>query len=181
MTSATRLSQAISEGGGISLIVEVDGADSARAAEGGGANAVLVRSREESLRPIAAATSLPVVFFFDGERAEAVQGADAYVVHGGTGWLEQVHAELAHSAELAILIDDEEQLEEVLERLDPAILLLTPGRGDDRLPHVLGLLSDVPAGKLAIADLPGATPAEIHELERAGCDAVVVGAADVHR
>ena len=34
--------------------------------------------------------------------------------------------------------------------------------------------SDVPAGKLAIADLGGVTQAQIDELERAGVDAVLV-------
>ena len=39
---------------------------------------------------------------------------------------------------------------------------------------MLDLLSDLPAGKLAIADLPDATQPEIEELERAGVDAVLV-------
>jgi hypothetical protein len=39
---------------------------------------------------------------------------------------------------------------------------------------VLDLLSDVPAGKLAIADVHGITQVEIDELERAGVDAVLV-------
>jgi len=47
---------------------------------------------------------------------------------------------------------------------------------DDRLEHVLRLLTDVPAGKLAIADLGRTNESEIAELERAGCDAVLVGA-----
>jgi hypothetical protein len=44
---------------------------------------------------------------------------------------------------------------------------------------VLELLQSVPAGKLAIADLPATTPAEIAELERAGVDAVIVQARDI--
>jgi hypothetical protein len=39
---------------------------------------------------------------------------------------------------------------------------------------VLDLLSDLPAGKLAIADLREATQVQIDELERAGVDAVLV-------
>ena len=39
---------------------------------------------------------------------------------------------------------------------------------------MLDLLSDVPAGKLAIADLGGVTQEELDELERAGVDAVLV-------
>jgi indole-3-glycerol phosphate synthase len=38
------------------------------------------------------------------------------------------------------------------------------------------LLPDIPAGKLAIADLDVTTPDEIAELERAGVDAVIVAA-----
>ena len=41
------------------------------------------------------------------------------------------------------------------------------------------LLPDVPAGKLAIADLPGATPEDVLALERAGIDAVLVGGASI--
>jgi indole-3-glycerol phosphate synthase len=44
---------------------------------------------------------------------------------------------------------------------------------------VLELLAAVPAGKLAIADLTITTEEEVHELERAGVDAVIVHAADV--
>ena len=43
----------------------------------------------------------------------------------------------------------------------------------------LELLAAVPAGKLAIADLAVTTEHEVHELERAGVDAVIVHAADV--
>ena len=39
---------------------------------------------------------------------------------------------------------------------------------------MLDLLSDVPAGKLAIADLNVITQVEIDALERAGVDAVLV-------
>jgi indole-3-glycerol phosphate synthase len=44
---------------------------------------------------------------------------------------------------------------------------------------VLDLLEDVPAGKLAIADLRVTTRDEIAELERAGIDAVIVGTRDL--
>jgi indole-3-glycerol phosphate synthase len=44
---------------------------------------------------------------------------------------------------------------------------------------VLELLGEVPAGKLAIADLAVTTEDEVHELERAGVDAVIVHAADL--
>ena len=51
------------------------------------------------------------------------------------------------------------------------------GRGEDPLDNVLDLLADVPAGKLAIADLEVTTPDEVAELERAGVDAVIVASA----
>ena len=40
---------------------------------------------------------------------------------------------------------------------------------------MLELLPDVPAGKLAIAELVDATREDVEELERAGVDAVLVG------
>ena len=39
---------------------------------------------------------------------------------------------------------------------------------------LLELLHDVPAGKLAIAELHDATPDDVSELERSGIDAVLV-------
>ena len=47
------------------------------------------------------------------------------------------------------------------------------------LEALLGLLHDVPAGKLAIAELHDANEHDVAELERAGVDAVLVAAGDV--
>ena len=72
---------------------------------------------------------------------------------------------------------DDEELEQALDRVDPEIFLLSPAEADrDETPLevVLDLLAAVPAGKLAIADLPHTTPHEVRELEHAGCDAVIV-------
>jgi indole-3-glycerol phosphate synthase len=176
VTGSKRLSQAISEGDGISVIATVDGPDAARTAERDGAEAVLVYSgNEASLEAVAAAVELPVLFFFDGQRVEAIRGADACVVQGNLDSLEHWHVTLAGEFELAIRVEDDDQLEEVLERFDPEIVVLGSGRGE-RLPHVLDLLSDVPAGKLAIAELEHVDQDAIDELERAGCDAVLFGA-----
>jgi hypothetical protein len=71
--------------------------------------------------------------------------------------------------ELAIRVRDEEELERALEELDPELFVLT---GD--LEAVLDLLAEVPAGKLAIAELPATTGDQVEELERAGMDAVIV-------
>ena len=77
---------------------------------------------------------------------------------------------------------DEEELELALELLDPEIFLLS-GEGsdehDDPLDAVLELLPDVPAGKLAIADVAVASRHEVLALERAGMDAVLVPAGSV--
>ena len=44
---------------------------------------------------------------------------------------------------------------------------------------LLALLHDVPAGKLAIAELHDATPEDVSELERSGVDAVLVSPASL--
>ena len=92
-------------------------------------------------------------------------------------------ARLANSGlECVVDVRDADELAAVLERLDPEIFLLSPRRGsngEEALESVLDLLEDVPAGKLAIADLRVTTRDEIAELERAGVDAVIVGTSDV--
>ena len=72
---------------------------------------------------------------------------------------------------------DEEELELALEQLDPEIFLLVAQDDDDDvdpLDAVLELLPDVPAGKLAIAQVDVASRDEVLALERAGIDAVLV-------
>lgn len=178
MTASRRLSQAISEGDGISLIVEVDGAAAARAAEERGADALLLATGGERRLPeIRESSTLPIVIYLGDEPAGAAEGADACVVDGEPDRLAEIHHELSTRFEVAIRIERDEQIAEALERFEPEIFVLAAEEGDARLEHVLDLLSDVPAGKLAVAELAGATRDEIAELERAGCDAVLVGAA----
>ena len=74
---------------------------------------------------------------------------------------------------------NEEELELALERIDPEILLLSAADGADALQRALDLLPDVPAGKLAVADVPVSGRDQVDELERAGVDAVIVGARSV--
>lgn len=160
MTGPRRLSQAISEGDGISLIVAVSGPEDARRAEAGGAEALLAEADVDGIR---AATGLPIV-------TSAGTAGDARIVCPGDG-----DVELGEGVELVVQVEREEELDEALERLDPELFVLAaPDGNGDRLEHVLDLLSDLPAGKLAIADLRGATQPEIEELERAGVDAVLV-------
>lgn len=160
MTGPRRLSQAISEGDGISLIVAVSGPEEARRAEQGGAEALLA---EDAVDAIRAASGLPIV-------TSAGSAGDARIVCPG-----DEDIELHDGVELVVQVEREEELEEALERLDPELFVLAAGDADEgRLAHVLDLLSDLPAGKLAIADLREATRVEIDELERAGVDAVLV-------
>ena len=66
--------------------------------------------------------------------------------------------------ECVLAVRDEDELEEVLELFDPEILLLSAEEADDgqhHLDRLLELLPDVPAGKLAIAELAGASRAEV--------------------
>ena len=186
MTGSRRFSQAISEGDGISLVAAVGAPEEARTAEGAGAEAVLVWSgREHDLRAIRAATSLPILFYWDGEHAAALEGADACLVEArgerDRELVEHAHLELADRFELALQIEDEEHLAAALEDFDPAVFVLAAREdGDDEpLEQVLDLLPDVPAGKLAIAQLPSLSADDVAALERAGVDAVIVGAGDV--
>ena len=174
-----RLSQAISEGDGISVIVGVDSADAARDAEAAGAEAVLV-SAAENLAAVRAATELPILVVHHTERP-APEAADACIVDvdgEDREWLEQIRPDLSEHWELAPRIGKEEHLEFVLEELDPEVLVLHAD-GDEPLADALELLQDVPAGKLAIADVGASTRDQVAELERAGIDAVIVYAGNI--
>jgi indole-3-glycerol phosphate synthase len=183
MTAARRFSQAISEGDGISIIAEVREPDAAQLAQRDGAEGLLVSTGyEERLAGIREAASLPIIFYWTGQRAERLDGADACVVDAAT-WSsddESKHArrELDDHFELVLRVEDEEQLEEALERFDPELFVLA-GKDDEALERVLDLLPDVPAGKLVVAELPAITRADVDELERAGVDAVIVRAGNI--
>jgi indole-3-glycerol phosphate synthase len=180
-----RFSQAISEGDGISVIVEVDGPEAALDAEDAGAEALFVWSGQQSqLAAIRGATELPILFFYDGEKIDALEGADACVVdvrHDDEDWLGYVERTLGDRFELAFRIATDEHLEFVLEKLDPEIFVLAESndRGQSSPERVLELLPDIPAGKLAIADIGTPTRDQVEELERAGVDGVIVGAGNV--
>src|SRR5215204_3441415 len=151
MTSR-RLSQAIAEGDGISVIVPVGNLESAHAAEEQRAEALIVWNDVPGLRD---AVSLPLLWRAEGPLEAARDcGADACLLV-----VERIG-------------DDEGALERAQAESDAQ---------DGQAAHerVLELLTDVPAGKLAIADLAGVVRAEVDELERAGVDAVVVAAGNV--
>jgi indole-3-glycerol phosphate synthase len=185
VTGGRRLSQAISEGDGISVIAVVRDAAGARAAEEDGAEGLAVLATVEGLRD---ASALPILFRVDASPDEAqAAGADAcLVVVEDNEEEERLEAIQARSAELGLelVVDvhDEDSLAVSLERIDPEIFLLSPREADDdetHLERILDLLPDVPAGKLAIADLQASTRDDVVALERAGVDAVVIGSADV--
>jgi len=175
MNDRRSFSHAIAEGDGISVIASVDDPDSARSAEAQRAEALLVRADP---RPIREASSLPILWRADAPLDDAVDHADAVLVSfDDEGRFEELHARaVALGLDCAVEVGNEEDLEQALERVDPEIFLLSPSDGDDDetpLELVLDLLAAVPAGKLAIADLPVVTPRETLELEQAGCDAVI--------
>jgi indole-3-glycerol phosphate synthase len=185
VTGGRRLSQAISEGDGISILALVNDAAAARAAEDDGAEGLAVTTRVEGVRD---ATSLPILFRVDASpEAASEAGADACLIvveeHDDEEHLEELHARAAQlGLEIVVDVHDDESLAASLERIEPEIFLLSPREADDdegELERVLDLLPDVPAGKLAIADLHGATPDDVAALERAGVDAVLVGSASI--
>jgi hypothetical protein len=156
------LSHAIAEGDGISLVALVRDAETARAAEARGAEALAVVGDFALVRE---ATTLPILCFWVGAGPDGIRHADACVIRPADAG----ELEAGESVELALWVDDEEQLEDVLERFDPELLLL-----NGTFESVLDLLADVPAGKLVIAELRETTDAPFDELERAGVDAVIV-------
>jgi len=181
----SRFSHAIAEGDGISVIAAVEDPDSARAAEEQRAEALVVRSDPSAVR---GATSLPILWRAAVSLEQASAAADAVMLVFDTldeddGRLETLHERaLELGLDCAVEVRNEEELEQALDRIDPEIFLLSPieAEGDETaLEVVLDLLAAVPAGKLAIADLPLTTRDEIAELERAGMDAVIVQQLDV--
>ena len=178
MTSGRRLSQAIAEGDGISVIAIVPDAASARAAEEQGAEALAVDGGVPGLRD---ATSLPVLWL----GASPSNDADACLlrVEDSEDDLESHQGDLsAAGLECVVDVHTEEELEVALERIEPEVFLISPRAADEDeepIDRVLELLPDVPAGKLAIADLPGADRETVLALERAGFDAVLVRTANV--
>jgi indole-3-glycerol phosphate synthase len=168
-----RLSQAIAEGDGISILVEVSDAEAAGSAERQGADGLVTRGGDA----VRNASQLPLLHLGGTREADAA-GADAVVVAPSTvAWEEARAAEL----EGVVRVGHAGDLERALEQIDPEILLLYahPGSDEDPLSVLLALLHDVPAGKLAIAELRDATAEDVAELERAGVDGVLVASSDV--
>jgi len=183
VNESRRFSHAIAEGDGISVVAAVADADAARAAEAQRAEALVVDGDPTHLRE---ATRLPILWRANVAVERAAGSADALTL--GLPDEDDDHEPIRrrHENALAVGLDcavevaTEEELERALEILDPEIFLLAPPQdAEERFESVLELLAAVPAGKLAIADLTITTEEEVHELERAGVDAVIVHSADV--
>lgn len=179
MSAPRRFSQAISEGDGISLIARVADADVAAQVEARGADAVLLSpAAPDAAVAIRAGTSLPIVARWAGSPPSDFAGVDACIVRVNSEreWLERLYGEPREDLEIAFWIDDEEHLEAALENFDPEIFILAAPEltGEEALERVLDLLPDVPAGKLAIAELPDSDGDDVAALERAGFDGVIV-------
>ena len=160
------------------MLVEVGSGDAARRAQQRGAEGVVVRGAHAMLgREVA----LPLLAYGPAPE-EAAESAAAAVVLA----IEDEDDEALHGLadrcldlglEVVVRIRDDEELERVLEHLDPEIVLLSAERAvaeQAALDRLLELLPDVPAGKLAIAELADASREDVEELERAGVDAVLV-------
>jgi indole-3-glycerol phosphate synthase len=186
-----RFSQAISEGDGISIVPVLDAEVAAVAmrAEEAGAEAIAVSTREA--QEARAATSLPLIVdggIYDRRDVERLEplGADGWilVVDGDRDKEERmdelIPIALGLGVDCAIEVWDAENLADVLARFDPEILVIAhprPDNAEDELEYILDLLPDVPAGKLVIARLRSdMLPEQVIALERAGVDAVLVGA-----
>ncbi|MGZ8694025.1 MAG: hypothetical protein ACXWYS_01160 [Gaiellaceae bacterium] len=178
MDGERRFSQAIADGDGISLVAAAaDEAAAAQAVSAGARALVTTRRLDDAL-------ALPVLWRGEGgPQAALAANADACVLVAQAAGDDE--EELAHryadvlelGLDCVVEVVDEEELERTLESLDPEVFLLSSraARSDDPLERVLELLQDVPAGKLAIAELADVDDETLDELERAGVDAVIVG------
>ena len=166
----------------MSLIVPVADAETARTSEASGAEGVIVDRELTGLRE---ATGLPILWRADGSPAVALAlGADACLVAAEAidedgEWVERRYAEaLDLGLDCVVEVRNSDGLEQALEQLDPEIFLLSPPSrsGDEEASSTCSTCCpDLPAGKLAIADVEVTSPEEIEQLERAGVDAVIVG------
>jgi hypothetical protein len=174
MHGERRFSQAIADGDGISLVAAATDLAAAERAEAAGARAIVATSAFGE-------HALPVLWRgAGGPQAARDAEADAWVLVAANAGddddrlVDRYNEVLDMGLDCVVQVDDADELERVLESLDPEVFLLTPGEGEDPLEHVLELLEDVPAGKLAVADVTPLDAEELEALERAGVDAVIV-------
>ncbi len=161
------------------MIVEVDGSEAARIAEADGAEAIVLRSALAGIRD---ATELPILWSGGGTPDDADRaGADAVLVvaeqfEDDLDGLDELAARAGQlGLDVVVSVGSEELLERVLELHDPETFHLATAN----LERALELLTDVPVGKLAIAEASQVTREQVVELERRGVDAVIVPARNV--
>ena len=187
----SRFSQAISEGDGISVIPVLEGDVGALAAvaEEAGAEAVAVWSLGD-VEAVRSRCSLPILVRAPDLNVEeqlrfvSTAGADACVVafdrFGEETLLENLYARVSvDDVECVIEVRDEDELQETLERVDPEVILISerePAQDWEELERTLDLLPDVPAGKLVVSEAGVVAREQVVALERAGVDAILVGA-----
>jgi hypothetical protein len=165
----SKLSQAIAEGDGISFIVEVSDSDGAKSAESQGADGLATLTNANAVRVTSALPLLHLGRMFDAQGS----AADAVVIKPDLAMWDEAHA---LGLECVVRVSQSSDLERALHYFDPEVFLLSVAEDadDDPLAVLLELLHDVPAGKLAIAELHNATSDDVSELERSGVDAVLV-------
>lgn len=169
------MSQAIAEGDGISVLVEVADGHEAAAAERQGADALAVGRGAPDLRN---GSQLPVLLLEGLADTQDGLPPDAVVVPPDAEAWDRAQG---LGIDCVVRVAAADDLERALEELDPEVFLLStePDSDEDALESLLALLHDVPAGKLAIAELRDASADDVAELERAGVDAVLVTSRDV--
>ena len=152
----SKLSQAIAEGDGISFVVEVADAPSARAAESQGADALAALANANAVRVSSALPLLHLGRMFDAQGS----AAEAVVIKPDLAMWDEAHA---FSLECVVRVSQSSEIERSLHYFDPEVFLLSvpDDADDDPLTVLLELLHD-------------ATPEDVSELERSGVDAVLV-------
>lgn len=170
----SKLSQAIAEGDGISFIVEVADGPSAEKAESQGADGLAALAGVNAVRATSQLPLLHLGRMFDARGA----AADAVVIRPDLAMWDEAHA---LELECVVRVSESDDLERALNYFDPEVFLLAVSEDadDDPVQALLELLHDVPAGKLAIAELLDATAEDVSELERSGVDAVLVASQDL--
>lgn len=167
-----------------------------RAYEQGGAAAISVLTDEPhfggslaDLKAARAAVDLPLLrkdFIVDPYQVveAAAWGADALLLIVAAlepSQLAELHAQ-ARSYDLDVLVEvhGDEELELALEAADPDIIGINNRDLTDftvDTARTFDLLTDVPAGKTVVAESGFYAREQIDELERVGCDAVLIGEA----
>ncbi|MCY4088412.1 MAG: hypothetical protein OXG37_16385 [Actinomycetia bacterium] len=186
---ARRFSQAISEGDGISIMPVLGGdvTAMARSVEAGGAEAIVVE-QVEHVGLVRGATGLPILVRCAEQERGALErarelGADAFslVCDAEGGGIDGVAALIgvarAVGLDCALEVRTESELAEVMELLDPEIVVLSdrdPLKAEADPDRMLRLLPDVPAGKLVVSTGPVETREHVLALEDAGVDALIV-------